>query len=124
MADATTTTYQQVNDETGEVTEVTISEKDLQEDIRTRTILSDTYAFVRSQALNRALLSFTLDHYLLMAQEELGTREIVNADDEILDRRPTKLGLLSTLESDFQKVLKQVREKAKRKDAEDAAAEE
>ena len=85
--------------------------KDLARSDQIRTIIADTYTFVRSQELNRVIGAFTLDHYIDEAKRRIkGTgRQIVDAAGKVImdDKgtvpmtRPSLLDYLTKLQADF-----------------------
>lgn len=99
--------------------EETLEAQKVSEVRRVRRVIADTYAFVRSQEINRTLASFTLDHYIEEAKRQImGTgRAIRDATGETIDLRPTKLEQLSALEDEFRSTLETAKTMAKAADA-------
>lgn len=106
----------------GTAKKITVNPDDVKMDDRIRSTLADTYEFVRSQALNRAIGTYTLDHYIVQAQMDIGTRDILNVNDDVVDSRPSKLQSVANLESSFKSLYPAALKKAKAVDkaAEDA----
>lgn len=86
---------------------------------RIRTIIADTYTFVRSQEYNRTIASFTFDHYIEFAKQAIkGTgRQIRTASGQTIGIRPTKLETLTNLQNSFKSVLNQARNIAESMDS-------
>lgn len=87
---------------------------------RVRRVIADTYTFVRSQEYNRTIASYTFDHYIQFAMQEIKGkgREIRDAAGQTLNIRPTKLEALDTLQTSFKSVLAQARKMAEKVDSE------
>jgi hypothetical protein len=85
-----------------------------------RTVLSDTYTFVRSREINKTIASFTFDHYIDEAKRAIKEDRILRTaanPTEGAGKRPGKLSALAKLENDFANAIAKIRELAKAKDA-------
>lgn len=93
--------------------------QDKDEVIRVRRVIADVYTFVRSQEYNRTISSYTFDHYIEAAKQEIKGkgREIRNAAGQVLDTRPTKLDALTNLQTSFKATIAQARQLAQSVDA-------
>ncbi len=103
-----------------ELVEEKTSTVDRKADMEVRTVLSDTYTFVRSAEINKTILSFTFDHYIDEAKREIKEDRIIrSAADPITEigRRLSKLNSLAKLEQDFSNSLEKIRKLAEAKDA-------
>lgn len=89
-------------------------------DIELRSVLSDTYTFVRSAEINKTILGFNFDHYIDEAKREIKEDRIIrSAADPVTEigRRLSKLDSLAKLEQDFANMLEKIRKLAEAKDA-------
>lgn len=81
-----------------------------------RRTIADVYTFVRSREYNRAIESFTLDHYIDEAKRQIkdptGGRTLRAASNPSVGTRPDKLTELLKLEEDFQAALQQAQQVA------------
>lgn len=69
-----------------------------------RKTLADTYTFVRSTDINKAISSFTLDHYIDEAKRKIKDTRILRAASDPskgVGTRPSQLEMLTKLEQDF-----------------------
>lgn len=103
-----------------ELIEEKSSTLDRKADIELRSVLSDTYSFVRSAEINKTILSFTFDHYIDEAKREIKEDRIIRSSaDPVTEigRRASKLSALAKLEQDFNNMLGKIRKLAEAKDA-------
>lgn len=103
-----------------EFAETKASVQDRKADIELRSILADTYTFVRSAEINKTILSFTFDHYIDEAKRVIKEDRILrSAADPVtgIGKRLSKLSSLTKLEQDFNSVLGKIRKLAEAKDA-------
>lgn len=85
-----------------------------------RSVLADTYTFVRSAELNKTIASFTFDHYIDEAKRRLKEDRILRSASnpaEGVGKRPSKISALTKLETDFNNSLAKIKEVATAKDA-------
>ncbi len=71
-----------------------------------RRTIADVYTFVRSREINKAISSFTFDHYIDERKREIKGERIIRSASrpgEGVGRRPCQLDALSKLEEDFNK---------------------
>lgn len=86
-----------------------------------RTVLADTYTFVRSAELNKTIASFTFDHYVDEAKRKIKEDRILRSasnPSQGVGKRPSQLSALTKLEQDFNNMLGKIREAAEAKDSE------
>jgi hypothetical protein len=103
-----------------EMVEAKASVEERKADAEMRSILSDTYTFVRSAEINKTILSFTFDHYIDEAKRTIKEDRVLrSASDPVtgVGKRPSKLSALEKLEQDFNKALEKIRKLAEAKDA-------
>lgn len=84
-----------------------------------RTILADTYTFVRSTEINRTIYSFTFDHYIDEAKRSLKEDRLLRSAYDAQDgigKRPSKISSLEKLEQDFNNSIEKLRTLAREKD--------
>lgn len=85
-----------------------------------RTVLADTYTFVRSAELNKTIASFTFDHYIDEAKRQIKVDRILSSASDStkgVGTRPAQLTALTTLQTDFNNMLTQLQALASKKDA-------
>lgn len=89
-------------------------------DAEMRSILADTYTFVRSRELNKTIASFTFDHYIDEAKRAIKDERTLRSasnPSEGVGRRPSQLTALQKLEQDFNNMAAKIREVAEAKDS-------
>lgn len=88
-------------------------------DAEMRSVLADTYTFVRSAELNKTIASFTFDHYIDEAKRRIKNDRVLRSASnpaEGVGKRPAKLSALEKLEQDFNSAFSKMREMAQTKD--------
>ncbi len=88
-----------------------------------RRTVADVYTFVRSREINKAISSFTFDHYIDERKREIIGERIVRSASNPGDgvgRRPAQLDALSKLEADFSKAFDQAKKIAEAADTKKA----
>lgn len=101
-------------------TEKKATEAERKADAELRSVLADTYTFVRSAEINKTIASFTFDHYIDEAKRAIKEDRVLrSAADPVtgVGKRPAKLTALEKLEQDFKKSLEKLRKMAEAKDA-------
>lgn len=96
------------------------SQADHLEAVALRSVLSDTYTFVRSAEVNKTILSFTFDHYIDEAMRRIKEDRVLNAPSDSsvgVGKRLSQLNALTKLEQDFNNAFSKLRESAAAKDA-------
>lgn len=96
------------------------TEEERKADSELRSILSDTYTFVRSAEINKTISSFTFDHYIDEAKRAIKEDRVLrSAADPVtgVGKRASKLSALEKLEQDFKKSIDKMRKLAEAKDA-------
>lgn len=86
--------------------EVVTSQAESVETDEIRRTIADVYTFVRSREINKAISSFTLDHYIEERKREIKGQRVIRSASrpgEGVDRRPAQLDAISKLEEDFKK---------------------
>jgi hypothetical protein len=86
--------------------EVITTQRETVENDEIRRIVADVYTFVRSREINKAISSFTLDHYIDERKREIKGERIIRSASrpgEGVDRRPAQLDAITRLEEDFKK---------------------
>lgn len=77
-------------------------------DIAMRTVLADTYTFVRSNEINKTISSFTFDHYIDEAKRAIKEDRVLRSASSPsvgVGSRPSQLTALTKLEQDFNNML-------------------
>lgn len=100
--------------------EVNATSVDRRADTAMRSVLANTYTFVRSAELTKAIFSFTFDHYIDEAKRELKEDRVLRSASnpaEGVGKRPAKITALEKLEIDFKNSLVNMRKLAETKDA-------
>lgn len=100
--------------------EVKATAQERRADAEMRSILSDTYTFVRSAEINKTISSFTFDHYIDEAKRALKEDRVLRSASnptEGVGRRMPKITALEKLERDFNNALPKMRKVAEAKDA-------
>jgi hypothetical protein len=104
-------------DEQGDVKTAELSEKDLRAEDRLRMLLSEIYAFLRSQSLNRSYATRNLDHYLSEARDDLSKRRVLlDSFGSPAGTRPSRLERLEILEQAFKDLYPELKRRAEAKD--------
>lgn len=94
--------------------------QDRRADSTMRSVLSDTYVFVRSAEINKTIASFTFDHYIDEAKRALKEdRTLRSASNPAVGvgKRQAVITALEKLETDFNNSLGDMRKLAEVKDA-------
>lgn len=94
--------------------------QDRRTDLVIRTLLSDTYVFVRSSQINKTIASFTFDHYIDEAKREIVEDRILTTASNPTQgsgKRQAKLTALTTLETNFNNTLESIKKLAAAKDS-------
>lgn len=92
--------------------------KERKADDQIRSVLADTYTFVRSREINKTIAGFTFDHYIDEAKRQIKEDRILRSPSTALEgvgKRPSKLASLDKLEQDFNNMLSKIQEMAKAK---------
>lgn len=103
-----------------ELVESKATEAERKADAELRSIIADTYTFVRSAEINKTISSFTFDHYIDEAKRAIKEDRILrSASDPVtgIGKRLSKLSALEKLEQDFKNSLSKLRKMAEAKDA-------
>jgi hypothetical protein len=88
-------------------------------DAEMRSVLANTYTFVRSAELTKTISSFTFDHYIDEAKRELKEDRVLRSASnpaEGVGKRQAKIAALEKLELDFKNSLTNMRKLAEVKD--------
>lgn len=95
--------------------------EDIKEEEQLRTIIADTYVFVRSAEINKTIASFTFDHYIDEAKRQIKEDRILRSalNPEGVGKRPSKLAALEKLEADFTSIYDKAKIRAEAKDGGD-----
>jgi hypothetical protein len=94
--------------------------KEIKEGDELRSVLADTYTFVRSVEINKTISSFTFDHYIDEAKRSIKEDRVLRSASDPnsgVGKRPSKLTALQKLETDFTNSLDRIRKIAKDKDS-------
>lgn len=94
--------------------------QDRRADVTMRTVLSDTYTFVRSSEINKTVASFTFDHYIAEAKSALKDERVLRTASNPavgVGKRQAQIAALEKLETDFKNSLSNMRKLAEAKDA-------
>lgn len=103
-----------------ELVEHKATEQERRADMEMRTVLADTYTFVRSAEINKTVSSFTFDHYIDEAKRTIKEDRVLrSASDPVtgVGRRTSKLSILEKLQQDFNNALGKIRKLAEANDA-------
>jgi hypothetical protein len=93
--------------------------QDRRADAAMRSVLSNTYVFVRSAETNRTISGFTFDHYIDEAKRALKEDRILSSASNPavgVGKRQAQITALETLETDFKNSLASMRKLAQAKD--------
>jgi hypothetical protein len=94
--------------------------QDRRADTTMRSVLSDTYVFVRSAEVNKTISSFTFDHYIQEAKNALKVDRILKSASNPavgVGSRQAIITALETLETNFNNSLDSMKKLAQAKDA-------
>ena len=97
-----------------------VTQKDRKETDELRSVLADTYTFVKSTEINKTINSFTFDHYIDEAKRAIKEDRILrSASDPAtgIGKRPSKLSALEKLETDFNNSIGKLKTLAQNKDS-------
>jgi hypothetical protein len=100
--------------------EVDATAEERRAEAQMRSILSDTYVFVRSAEITKTIASFTFDHYIDEAKRALKEDRILRSASnptEGVGKRQAKITALTTLETNFKNSVANMRKLAQTKDA-------
>lgn len=100
--------------------EVNSTATDRRADAQMRSILSDTYSFVRSAEFTKTVASFTFDHYIDETKRALKEDRILRSasnPSEGVGKRQAKITALETLETNFKNSVANMRKLAEAKDS-------
>jgi hypothetical protein len=91
---------------------------DVKEEEQLRTIIADTYIFVRSNEINKTISGFTFDHYVDEAKRRIKEDTILRSalNPEGIGKRPSQLAVLEKLEADFKAIYDLAMKRAEAKD--------
>ncbi len=93
---------------------------DRRADAQMRSILANTYTFVRSSEINKTISSFTFDHYIDEAKRSLKEERVLRSASNPavgVGKRQPQITSLEKLETDFKNSLDGMRKLAEAKDA-------
>lgn len=100
--------------------EVTTNQAESLELDEIRRTVADVYTFVRSREINKAISSFTFDHYIDERKREIKGERIIRSASrpgEGVDRRPAQLDAISRLEEAFKKGFEKAKKVAEKNEA-------
>jgi hypothetical protein len=100
--------------------ETQATSQDRRADTTMRSVLSDTYVFVRSAEINKTISSFTFDHYIDEAKRALKEDRVLRSASNPavgVGKRQAQIPALEKLESDFNNSVAGMRKLAESKDS-------